>query len=98
MMTLFRVVMVLVILACLAPLVSVITAATVADIYGCQLDENSVHTCMIGGQDYGRELYMLGMAGWYMIATFPAMLSAIALWLVVELLRWAKQRKTESEA
>lgn len=98
MMTLFRVLMVLVILACLAPLASVLTAATVTDLYGCQFDEGSVHTCMIGGVDYGRELYMLGMMGWYMIATFPVMLGALALWLVVEVLRWFRLRKAESEA
>lgn len=96
MMTLFRVVIVLVVLACLAPLFAVITAATISDLYNCPLDEGTIRPCIIAGQDYGHDLYTLSMMGWFLMATFPVFLAAVALWLVVEVLRWLRQSKAAS--
>jgi hypothetical protein len=62
-------------------------AGLIASHYGCQLDEGSVHTCVIAGKDRGSILYTLGMMGWFMIATLPIGAGLVMLWLAVELIR-----------
>ena len=64
------------------PVMSVAFAALVAEAHGCQLDEGSVHPCMVLGSDWGETLYALGVMGWFMLATLPLGLFAFVGWLV----------------
>ena len=77
----------------LAPIASVAVAGVVANSHGCQVDEGSVHPCVIGGQDYGELLYTLGVLGWFMLLTLPAGALATLLWLVVLLFHYAKWKR-----
>ncbi len=86
-MRLFRIAVALGLALCLLPLVSTMAAGLIASHYGCQLDEGSVHTCVIAGKDRGSILYTLGMMGWFMIATLPIGAGLVMLWLAVELIR-----------
>jgi hypothetical protein len=86
-MRLFRIAVALGLALCLLPLVSTMAAGLIASHYGCQLDEGSVHPCVIAGEDRGATLYTLGMMGWFMIATLPIGAGLVVLWLAVELIR-----------
>jgi hypothetical protein len=58
-----------------------------------QVDEGSVHPCIIGGHDYGELLYDLGVMGWFMLATLPAGVLAFVFWLIALILHRATWRK-----
>ena len=97
----YAVVLSLILLVALAPIICVIIAAAVASSHGCQLDEGSVHPCVIAGHDYGETLYTLGVMGWLMLVTLPAGAFAGLVWLVILLVHFAsraKARRTESTA
>ncbi|MBS9721659.1 hypothetical protein JYU29_13300 [Tianweitania sp. BSSL-BM11] len=77
-----------------APILSVFTVYSVADAYGCRVDEASVHPCVINGTDYGETLYQFGVMGWFMLITIPAGALLLAVWLVVALItlfRWHRK-------
>jgi hypothetical protein len=58
-----------------------------------QVDEGSVHPCIIKGHDYGELLYSLGVMGWFMLVTIPGGLVAFASWLVFLILHRVAWRK-----
>jgi hypothetical protein len=93
-MRLFRFAMVILVLVALSPLFSMIAAGLVASIYGCPLDLAASKPCVVGGEDIGHGLFTLGMMGWFLFATLPAFLTLSALWIVVELVRWAGARRS----
>src|SRR2546421_11800235 len=76
-----------------APIGSVMLCAAITNAYGCQVDEGSVHPCIINGQDYGQLLYTLGVLGWLMLVTIPGGLFAFVTWLIVLILHRASWRK-----
>ena len=45
------------------PIFSVLLTSTLAETYGCVVDEGSVHPCMIGGTDWGEALLCDGSDG-----------------------------------
>lgn len=93
----YLILLVLIVAFALAPIASVAIAGVLANSHGCQLDEGSMHPCVIAGQDRGELLYTLGVLGWLMLITLPAGALAFAVWLVVMLLhrlRWRKQHAT----
>lgn len=53
------------------PVISVVIAGAIASGYGCQLDEGSVHPCVVGGRDLGETLYTLAVMGWFGLITLP---------------------------
>ena len=65
------------------PLISVAIASEIANANGCQLDEGSVHPCIVNGVDQGELLYTMGMMGWFMLATIPLGLGAAALYILI---------------
>ena len=78
----------------LAPIGSVMACGIIANTHGCQVDEGSVHPCIINGHDYGQLLYTLGVLGWLMLVTLPAGLFAFVVWLIILILhreRWRKR-------
>jgi hypothetical protein len=92
MMRVFRSLIVIVILLCLAPAFSMLAADIIARIYGCNLDLAATHPCMAGGTDIGGTLMTMGMMGWYLMTTLPVLLATVALWITVEIVRWAVLR------
>src|SRR5689334_12334536 len=76
-----------------APIASVILCATIANAYGCKVDEGSVHPCIINGHDYGELLYSLGVMGWFMLVTIPGGLVAFVSWLIFLILHRAAWQK-----
>lgn len=89
----YWIVLVLLLTVMLAPVASVVVAGSVANAYGCQLDEGSVHPCVIAGQDRGELLYTLGVMGWFMLLTLPAGALAFVIWCIVLILHRAAWRK-----
>ncbi|MGV8833826.1 MAG: hypothetical protein ACOH2N_17800 [Devosia sp.] len=83
----------------LLPLFSVLFTAGVAGANGCQVDEGSVHSCMVMGQDWGELLYFTGVMGWLMLVTFPLGGGAFIVWLIVLIIhRLAWRRAHRSPA
>jgi hypothetical protein len=91
-MRIFRALMSVLLLACLAPLLSMAVAESVAQIYGCKLDLAGVHPCMVGGRDVGHALLTLGMMGYFLFVTLPAAAAVVGVWIVIELIAWARRR------
>ena len=91
---LYWLVLALIILVALAPIGSVVACGTLANAFGCKVDEGSVHPCIVNGKDYGHLLYTLGVMGWLMLVTLPGGAFAFMIWLVVLALhrsRWKKK-------
>lgn len=83
----------LIIFVALAPVASVVACGIIANANGCQVDEGSVHPCIINGKDYGQILYTLGVMGWFMLLTLPAGVLGFVFWLIVLLLHRRAWRK-----
>lgn len=73
-------------------------AGTIANAHGCQLDEGSIHPCIINGVDRGSDLYTLGVMGWFMLATIPlgaiALVVYLALVAIYYAIRWWMRKKS----
>lgn len=77
-------VVLLILLLGLLPVISVAVASSIADANDCTLHEGFANPCVIDGTDYGETLYVMGMMGWFMIATVPlAVLAALAYIVIV---------------
>lgn len=93
-MKLFRLLLLLGLLICAAPMISLFIAATLANHYGCTLHEGFANPCVIGGVDRGQTLYNMGVAGWLMLFTLPLGAALLALWIVVEVVRAVRARRS----
>jgi hypothetical protein len=80
---LYWIIFALIVLFALAPIGSVVACGIIANGHGCQVDEGSVHPCIIDGKDYGQLLYTLGVMGWFMLVTLPGGAIAFFVWLIV---------------
>lgn len=65
------------------PLISVVIAGEIATANGCDLDEGSIHPCVVDGEDIGDTLYTLGMMGWFMLVTIPVGVGLALLYVIV---------------
>lgn len=74
------VILIIVILA-ISPLLSTMVAGAIAGRYGCDLDEGSIHPCVVNGRDIGGTLYTLGMMGWFALGTIPLGAIAVAVYI-----------------
>jgi hypothetical protein len=66
-----------------APIISTAIAGSVATAHGCDLDEGSIHPCLINGVDYGETLYSMGVLGWFMLVSIPIAAALFVVYLVV---------------
>ncbi|MGV8954977.1 MAG: hypothetical protein ACOH2M_28020 [Cypionkella sp.] len=92
----YRVVLVVILAFALWPIGSVMYAASVAEAHGCAVDEGSVHSCIVNGQDIGEQLYAFGVMGWFMLATVPLGGGALIVWLIVLLIHrsaWGRRQR-----
>ena len=88
----FRALMAVLLFLCLLPMMSMAVAEFIAQLYGCKLDLVSVHPCIVGGRDIGQDLLTLGMMGYFLFVTMPGVVAVIAIWIIVELIAWARRR------
>jgi len=68
----------------LIPVALPIIAGLTANLLACDLDEGSIHPCLIGSADIGKTLYAMAMFGWFAIGTLPLAAITIVAWIVVE--------------
>jgi len=87
----FRILISVAIALCLLPVASVVFSALTAGSAGCQLDEGNVHACVLGGHDYGDTLYVMFVSGWFALVTLPILLVMVPVWIVCEILHWARR-------
>jgi hypothetical protein len=92
----------LIVLLALSPLIGAMAAGTVANAYGCPLDEGSVHPCFVNGRDIGETLYTFGVLGWLSLATIPVGLAVLGIYLLIAMLfylvRWYRRDRVERQA
>ena len=88
----FRAVMAVLLFICLLPLMSMAVAEFIAQVNGCKLDLAGAHPCIVGGRDIGHDLLTLGMMGYFLFATMPAVAGIVVLWVVVELIAFVRRR------
>ena len=88
----FRALMAILLFVCLLPLMSMAVAEFIAQIYGCKVDLVAAHPCMVGGRDIGHDLLTLGFMGYFLFVTMPGVVAVIAVWIIVELIAWARCR------
>jgi hypothetical protein len=88
----FRAVMAVLLLIGLSPLMSMAAAEFIAQVNGCKLDLTGAHPCIVGGQDIGHGLLTLGMMGYFLFVTMPAVAAIVAFWIVVELIAFVRRR------
>lgn len=87
-----------ILLLALSPVISVAIASEIANANGCELDEGSVHPCIVNGEDIGETLYTMGVLGWLMLATIPLGLGALVVYLLIVLVVWLVRRSTRNKA
>ena len=88
--------MAVLLLVCLAPLLSMAVAEFIAQVNGCKLDLASVHPCVVGGRDISHALLTLGMMGYFLFATMPAVFTIVVAWVLVELIAWLRRSRQPS--
>ena len=76
----------LILLLAFSPFIGVMAAGMIADVYGCRLDEGSVHPCVVNGRDIGETLYSFGVLGWLGLATIPLGLAVLGIYLLIVIL------------
>ena len=72
-----------IVVVALLPLLITIVAIAVANAYGCQVDESSVHPCIIGGIDHGADLQAGAMMFWFFLFSVPLAFVLFVVWLIV---------------
>ena len=74
------------------PVVSLLLAVLFATAFGCQLDEGSVHPCVVLGLDFGGLLYPMAVGGWFVMFTIPLAGLALLVWLIVLVVLLVRRR------
>lgn len=96
-MHIFRWIMLLVVAVCVLPLICVLLADLTAALAACgDFNLGTNHTCAIGGSDIGPALYVLAMQGYALFFTVPALMLALPLWAIVEIVHWLRARRAAS--
>ena len=70
-------------LICWAPLTFLLMSTTVSRLFGCPLDEATVHVCRVAGIDIGPLLSMGFVGGWLLLIAWPFMLATLIVWIVL---------------
>ena len=64
------------------PLLTLLSAVLFASAFDCQLDEGSIHPCVVLGLDFGGLLYPMAVGGWFVMFTIPLAGLALIVWLI----------------
>ena len=89
----YLLVLIAIVVVALLPLGSVLLSYAIADGNGCELNEGSVHSCMIGGTDWGEGLYFMAMMGWLMLLSLPLGGGALLVWVIMLTIHWLAWRR-----
>ena len=89
--------LVIVVIAML-PLLITIVAIAVANAYGCQVDESSVHPCIIGGIDHGADLQAASMMFWFFFMSVPLAFVLFLIWLVIFIIHLTRANAARKRA
>jgi hypothetical protein len=81
----------------IAPILSVVAASIIARAYGVQLDEGSEHPCLVLGHDIGPSLYLMFVAGWFMLIALPVGFFAIMVFTFILSFRYICMRQHEHD-
>ena len=85
----------LILLVALLPAISVVVAGGIADANGCRLHEGFQNPCLVGGNDIGDTLYVMGVLGWFMLATLPLGGGALIVFVVVFIIHYLAWRNAQ---
>lgn len=77
----------------LLPLLAVLLSAVVAGVLGCEVNEGGPIPCMVAGLDIGGLLSSMMVAGWFGLFTIPLLMALVAIWGLLELYVWQRQRR-----
>ena len=84
-----------------SPFFWVMRAGSIANANDCQLDEGSIHPCVVNGVDMGKELYTWGMMGWLGVVTLPLSILAAGVYLfivvVVVIIRYIMRQRKKTQ-
>ena len=75
--------LVLILVLWAAPLSIALAAGGLASALGCELNEGSIHPCLLFGSDIGETLYTMFVAGWLTIIGIPYAVGALIVLAVV---------------
>ena len=64
------------------PLLTLLSAVLFASAFDCQLDEGSIHPCVVLGLDFGGLLYPMAVGCWFVMFTIPLAGLALIVWLI----------------
>ena len=73
----------LIVLWMFLPIIPALTADLIGFACGCQVDEGSVHPCIVLCLDIGSSLYSMGVIGWLVLLTFPTGIVALVVFSLV---------------
>jgi hypothetical protein len=85
----------LIVLWMFLPIIPALTADLIGFACGCQVDEGSVHSCIVLGLDIGSSLYSMGVIGWLVLITFPTGIVALVVFSLV--VRWQSRAAGRDE-
>jgi hypothetical protein len=83
-----------IVLAASAPVLSIYASSSIAGAYDCRLNENSAHSCMVGGMDLGELLANMFVLGWLALVTVPLGALALLIWTVVAAIQFFRRKAT----
>jgi hypothetical protein len=77
----------------LLPLLAVLLSAVVAGVLGCEVNEGGPMPCVVAGIDIGSLLSSMMVTGWFALFTIPLLMGLVAIWGLLELYVWQRQRR-----
>ncbi|MBV8792688.1 MAG: hypothetical protein JO205_07460 [Pseudolabrys sp.] len=80
---LMSVLVVVILLLWIVPLLSAIAAGGISAALGCQLNEGSIHPCLVFGSDVGHTLYTMFVLGWLTLIGIPYVAMALVIWGII---------------
>lgn len=84
----------LLLLICALPLIGLATSTSLAEMAGCEFNENAVQPCVAMGLDMGNVLAAMVLFGWTSPISIPALALVGIVWIAIELiaLAWRTRR------
>lgn len=84
----------LLVLICAVPLVALAASTSIAEMAGCEFNENAVQPCVAMGVDLGGVLAAMVLAGWMSTIAIPSIALVGLFWIAVELIAWVWRTRT----
>lgn len=82
----------------LIPMAIMMLGALLAGVLGCDVNDAGPMPCIVAGFDIGPVLSGLLVTGWLELIILPALMGALALWGVVEILHLGRKRRRHRRA